>query len=93
MPGEKPAPGGTTTLVPYLFPAAELLLSLKYKGPPHLAHEFGRRLAIKISALGMPTPDLLIPVPPHPLRLFSRGYNRALEITRSLGAKLSFPVD
>ena len=82
--GKEKALDGTTTLMPYNFPTAQLILSLKYKNQLYLAHEFGQRL---------PMPDCLIPVPLHPLRLFARGYNQALEITRSLGANLSVPVD
>ena len=91
--GKKMALDGTTTLVPYSFPAAQLLLSLKYKNQLFLADEFGQRLAMKIRRLGLPMPDCLIPVPLHPLRLFTRGYNQALEIARSLGTNLSVPVN
>lgn len=83
----------TITLVSYQFPAAQLLLSLKYKNQLLLAHEFGRRLAEKILQLEVPLPDYIIPVPLHPARLFSRGYNQALEISRAISAVLAVPVN
>jgi predicted amidophosphoribosyltransferase len=58
---------GTTTLMPYSFPAAQLIISLQYKNHLYLAHEFGQRLAMKIRALGPPMPDCLVLVPLHPL--------------------------
>jgi ComF family protein len=38
-------------------------------------------------------PDLIIPVPLHPLRLRERGFNQAVEITRPLAKKLHVPLD
>lgn len=83
----------TITLVSYQFPAAQLLLSLKYKNQLLLAHEFGRRLAEKLQALDTPLPDYIIPVPLHPARLFVRGYNQALEISRAISTILAVPVN
>lgn len=83
----------TITLLPYHFPASQLLLSLKYKNQLLLAHEFGRRMAEKILELGVALPDYIVPVPLHPARLFSRGYNQALEISRAISALLAVPVN
>jgi ComF family protein len=38
-------------------------------------------------------PDILIPVPSHPRRMWERGYNPALLIARRLGKALNIPVD
>ena len=83
----------TITLLSYHFPASQLLLSLKYKNQLLLADEFGRRLAEKILELDVALPDYIIPVPLHPARLFSRGYNQALEISRAISALLAVPVN
>ncbi len=38
------------------------------------------------------TPDLVVPVPLHPLRLAWRGYNQSLELARNLASRLSCPL-
>jgi ComF family protein len=38
-------------------------------------------------------PELMIPVPLHFLRLYSRGFNQALEICRVLTKELNIPYD
>ncbi len=40
----------------------------------------------------VPRPDLLVPVPLHPKRLRSRGFNQALEIARSLAKRMDIPL-
>ncbi len=82
----------TVTLAPYQFPIDQLLLSLKYKNQLLLAREFGRRLAEKVLVMGISLPDHIVPVPLHPARLISRGYNQALEIARGISEHLSVPV-
>ncbi len=83
----------TITLFPYRFPATSLLRSLKYKNQLILAHEFGQRLAEKVLFIGVKLPDRIMPVPLHPARLFTRGYNQALEIARAISTQLAVPVD
>ena len=83
----------TVTLFSYQFHAAELLRALKYKNQLLLANELGRRLADKILNQSVALPDLIIPVPLHPSRLFGRGYNQALEISRTISARISVPLD
>lgn len=83
----------TVTLFAYQFPTVELLRALKYKNQLLLANELGRRLADKILDQGIALPDLIIPVPLHPRRLFSRGYNQALEISREISSRLALPLD
>lgn len=76
----------------YASPLSELVLRLKFQGALHLAKLLGELLAGHLSVTG-PRPDLIIPVPLHPARLASRGYNQALELgrplARALGASLA----
>jgi ComF family protein len=37
-------------------------------------------------------PELIVPVPLHPTRLRSRGYNQALELAHPLGRHLGIPI-
>jgi ComF family protein len=83
----------TLTLFAYQFPATALLRALKYKNQLLLANELGRRLADKILNQNEALPGLIIPVPLHPRRLLGRGYNQALEISRSISARLAVPLD
>jgi ComF family protein len=75
----------------YAPPLDDLIHSLKYRG----ARRLGRTLALaaletlreRASCV-----DALAPVPLHPRRLRSRGYNQATEIARILGRELALPV-
>ena len=58
-----------------------------------MARLLGQCLAHSLLESGAAWPELLIPVPLHPLRLRERGYNQALEIARPLAKILSIPVD
>jgi ComF family protein len=62
-----------------LDPAAEAIATA-------LIREAGRR------APG-PAPDLIVPVPPHPLRLRQRGFNPAGLLAMALGRDRELPVD
>jgi ComF family protein len=66
---------------------------LKYKNRLLLANEFGNKLAEKILAQNTILPDRIIPVPLHPIRLFFRGYNQALEIARTISTSTAIPLD
>ncbi len=76
----------------YRFPMDSLLQSLKYGKQLLLATELGRLMAEGIAAENLLTPDFLVPVPLHPYRLYSRGFNQSLEIARVLGKHLGVPL-
>ncbi|MFI4957163.1 MAG: ComF family protein [Gammaproteobacteria bacterium] len=46
-----------------------------------------------VSRFSNEKPDVLIPVPSHPKRIWERGYNPALLIARQLGKALGLPVN
>lgn len=74
----------------YASPLSELVLRLKFQGALHLARLLGELL---VDHLGdAPRPDLIVPVPLHPARLATRGYNQALELGRPLGHALGVPL-
>lgn len=64
----------------------DLLLRLKFSGEIRLARLLAEFLLQACQKL--PRPDLLLPIPQHPGRLYERGYNQAHEIGRQF-AKLS----
>jgi ComF family protein len=83
----------TISLAPYTFPANSLLRSMKYKDKLMLAHEFGEKLAEKIFAGDLTMPECIIPMPLHPKRLISRGFNQALEVARTISKETGVRLD
>jgi ComF family protein len=79
---------GTAALWPYEFPADRLVQALKYRAWLGLASYFARQLARHL----LPPVDLIVPMPLHPARLASRGFNQALEIARVLAALTGLPL-
>jgi ComF family protein len=63
----------------------------KYAGRAELARPLGHlvRRALRGEALDA---DLVVPVPLHPRRLASRGYNQAALLARAVGAELGAPL-
>ncbi|NVJ59576.1 MAG: ComF family protein [Gammaproteobacteria bacterium] len=68
----------------YDFPINQWLPQLKFNRHTALAHWFGKMLAQVAHAQLVSPPDIIIPVPLHPKRLRSRGYNQAELIARAL---------
>lgn len=80
----------------YEFPLSPLIQQLKFNRQLYLGQLLGELLIEQIQvdwyAKG-DLPDLIIPVPLHPLRLRERGYNQALEIARPIAKRLKIPID
>ncbi len=76
----------------YRWPVDQLVRALKFGGERSHARLLGALLACERLALGPPWPQLIVPVPLHPLRLRERGYNQAAELARFAGAAIRLPV-
>jgi len=86
----------------YAHPADELVTRLKFRKDRACGRVLGEVLAIAVqelraahpssSLLRPPLPDLLLPVPLHPIRLRRRGYNQAELIARAAGRSLGVSV-
>jgi ComF family protein len=77
----------------YRFPVDRLLVKLKFHGRLGYARELGLLLAEQIERRhGDRLPEAIVPVPLHPRRVRSRGFNQAAEIARAVGARLDLPV-
>lgn len=78
----------------YTEPVSSLIAGFKY----HAALQQGRVLGELLSArlqdayTGSGLPELLVPVPLHPVRLRERGFNQALVLARQLGRDLQIAV-
>ena len=75
---------------PYLMqgPVQEAIRSLKYRGVRAAAPELAQYMTHRRI-----TGDLLVPVPLHPRRLRSRGYNQSALLARELGKLTGLAVD
>lgn len=76
----------------YAFPADRLIQSLKYNARLPVAVLLAELLLEHLRTAGAPLPDALIPMPLHPARLATRGYNQAVEITRHIAHALQRPM-
>jgi ComF family protein len=75
----------------YVEPLSTAITRFKYGGRPELSRPLARLLLTPLNDLAVPTSAVLVPVPLHPKRLASRGYNQAAllaqELARSSGRK------
>ena len=78
----------------YSFPVDHLVRRLKYNDDPAICRQLGGLMAEELlSRRSTPLPEVLVPVPLYPARVRERGYNQALEISRSLSGQTGVPVD
>lgn len=67
---------GARTLFEYRGAARRMLHEFKFGGRPELARPLGELAAEALQGAKF-APELVVPVPLHPLRLYGRGYNQA----------------
>ena len=70
-----------------------LIMDFKFRHKLSIARLLGGLLANQIQQLRLALPEVLIPVPLHPLRLRERGFNQSVEIARHLMQQLHVPMD
>ena len=78
---------------PYRFegPVRDAIHALKYRGVKTAAETLGRLMSEHLEANPVPA-DVLVPVPLHPRRLRSRGYNQSALLAHEMGRRLNLPV-
>ncbi len=74
----------------YAPPVDRLLPRLKFHGDLAAGRVLAAGMARALAAA--PRPEALVPVPLHPARLRSRGYDQALELARPLARSLGLPL-
>jgi ComF family protein len=89
---DPPPFGRARSAVLYNKVARRLVARLKYGDRPELAR-FCARLVAQAGHELWGSDAVLVPVPLHPVRQFSRRYNQSTELARALGRIIGLPVD
>jgi ComF family protein len=69
-----------------------LIGQFKFRQRLHLAAPLSRLFLAQL-AENPSLPDLIVPMPLHPVRLRERGFNQSLELARALAAMLDLKID
>jgi len=86
-----PAYTRTTAALRYEFPVDAMIQRLKYGGQSVIAGYLADVLADSLA--GQARPDLILPMPLHPLRLRERGFNQAMLLAERLSERLGVALD
>jgi ComF family protein len=71
-----------------------LIHNLKYKGIKEIGFELGRIYGLSLKSTGFTTGmDLIIPVPLHPSKIRTRGFNQSDTISMGIAEVTGLPVD
>lgn len=76
----------TTAAFSYSFPLDKLIQAMKYGEQIALAHAFASKLTQRIDKSTLP--DYVIPMPLHPAKLRTRGFNQSLLIAATIAREL-----
>lgn len=92
---QRPNFDATYAVWAYDFPIDRLIRDFKYGHHLYLGGFFAEHLAHAVEAglmaSGQVRPELIVPMPLHPNRLRTRGFNQAAEIARHLAKELDIP--
>ncbi len=81
----------------YEEPLSSLVIDIKFRSKMNVIRLLGELLADALSAASerpdWQPPAAIVPVPLHPRRLRTRGYNQALELARVVERRLDIPVN
>ncbi|NKB62258.1 MAG: hypothetical protein GKR95_09030 [Gammaproteobacteria bacterium] len=83
------------SVIPFIYssPISDQIQQLKYQGQIYYARPLARMLGKWSPENTTSLPDVLIPIPLHRNRIKQRGFNQALEITRTLSKQLNIPFN
>jgi ComF family protein len=89
---QPPAFTHTVALYRYAPPVDHFIRAIKFHNDLGLTKMLGQQLAAKVLEIGW-YPEVILPIPLHPARLRSRGYNQALELARPVAERLALKPD
>ncbi len=76
----------------YDYPFDKLIQRFKYQMDLTIGYHLGVLFAEQIAHSNLLQTDIILPMPAHPQRLKTRGFNQAVELAKILGKKLNLPV-
>lgn len=79
----------------YQDPLVKIISTFKFNQQPPLAKLLAHLLLTELQSFHQtnPLPDIIIPVPLHKKRLWTRGFNQAFEIAKPIAKKLAIPLN
>ncbi len=80
----------TQALLAYQYPIDSIIQHYKYQDALYLSESFGRLMADSLDFMGV---DLIIPMPLHPNRMVTRGFNQSLEIAKVIAKHHQLVMD
>ena len=82
-------------LVPFEFknPISKLIHQFKYNHQFYACKPLIKDLHRLVEISNQPLPDLIIPIPLHPYRLITRGFNQSSLIAKTLAKRLDIPYN
>ncbi|GKS68841.1 comF family protein [Nitrosomonas sp. PY1] len=89
---EPPAFTRTIAATRYTFPIDALVRSLKYQSNFAIAPILASLLLTQLKISMQHQPDIMLPMPLHPIRLRERGFNQAIELGRFIAKQLKIPL-
>lgn len=81
------------TLGKYAPPLSSAVVRFKYEGRAELAGNLARLLCHRLEQVTLPPSTVFVPVPLHPRRLATRGYNQAALLARELARARGLPCE
>ena len=75
---------------PYTPPLSTAIVRFKYQGRAELSGSLSQLVAPSLASLALPADAVLVPVPLHPKRLATRGYNQAALLAQELARRSGF---
>ncbi len=88
-----PVFSATVAALNYTFPVDVLIHALKYRMQLTMAPILAKLLVDRLKTISTKEfPDAIIPMPLHPRRLYERGFNQALEISRHISKQLNIEL-
>ena len=89
---EPPAFTRTIAALRYTFPVDAMIRALKYETDLAIAPILANFFITRFKATEKIIPDVIIPMPLHPIRLRERGFNQAMEISRYISKHMGITL-
>ena len=82
----------TVSPLQYCFPVNQLVRALKFHRQLAEGRVLSHLLCACVAEESLTLPDMLVPVPLHPLRMLKRGFNQAYELGNYASKRLGIPL-